>query len=152
MGPSVEVVCLKACVSRMGRGTSDCSQVTAADPRWTGWSRLEARQLRCSETSPSRSGASCWIRALTAAPAEGRCFGRGLRLGSDLVGGGYDLDGCFHCLFTGTSFRSSGSVRSDFIGWRSNNWSAGPAGAPLLLFLSSNSPQHKWEIPLNLPA
>lgn len=36
-------------------GTSDCSQVTAADPRWARWSRPEAAQLRCSEsqTNPS---------------------------------------------------------------------------------------------------
>lgn len=40
---------------RGGDGTSDCSQVTAADPRWACWSRPEAVQLRCSEsqTSPS---------------------------------------------------------------------------------------------------
>lgn len=47
MGPSVELVCLKGCVSWMGRGTSDCSQVTAADPRGADWSRLEAVQLSC---------------------------------------------------------------------------------------------------------
>lgn len=42
-----------------GEGTSDCSQVTAADPRGADWSGLEAAQLRCSQNQqPSRQSAA----------------------------------------------------------------------------------------------